>query len=258
MARRKRPKAVQVQPKATVDLRTFAKFKAHPLVAGLLQKYRQDAVLADYATATLVNHLEEINDDYVEEHRRTAFTTIEGRVKAEESFLRKLYLSCRQHSPSRGLTKATLDRHYSDIKDLAGVRFSCPYFDEVIPAIQDLVRPRLAEHGHASDLRKEQGLQDKDYLDEGDGFGYRSHHFYVKVLTAVDIYDRTELCLCEVQARTELQHVWAVKSHDLLYKPDTGWDYADNAVQDMRQVSNALRAADQFLVSIRDRIITSK
>ncbi len=237
-----------------MDLRTFARFRKHPLVTGIRQRYSRDAVLANWATATLVDHLEKINDDFAKKHRRTAFTTIEGRVKTEESFLRKLYASCRRHSPSRGLTKAILNRHYSDIKDLAGVRFSCPFFDEVIPAIEELVRPRLAEHGHASDVRKERGLKDKDYLDKGDELGYRSYHFYVKVLTAVDIYERTELCLCEVQARTELQHVWAMKSHDLLYKPEVGWNYADDAVQDMLQVSNALRSADQFLVSIRNRI----
>jgi hypothetical protein len=54
--------------------------------------------------------------------------------------------------------------------------------------------------------------------------------------------------------RSELQHVWAVKSHDLLYKPSRGWQLSDKHVtEDMRQLSNSLRAADQFLVSIRDR-----
>jgi len=33
-----------------------------------------------------------------------------------------------------------------------------------------------------------------------------------------------------------------------------GWNMSDeHVVQDMREVSNSLRAADQFLISIRDR-----
>ena len=61
--------------------------------------------------------------------------------------------------------------------------------------------------------------------------------------------------VCELQARTELQHVWAVKSHDLLYKPGFGWQHSDNhVVKDMREVSHSLKAADQWLMSIRDRV----
>jgi ppGpp synthetase/RelA/SpoT-type nucleotidyltranferase len=75
------------------------------------------------------------------------------------------------------------------------------------------------------------------------------------VPTLIDIYGNVELRLCEVQARTELQHVWAVKSHDLIYKPESGWNLDDDSVvENMRQVSNSLRAADHYLVDIRKRI----
>lgn len=115
------------------------------------------------------------------------------------------------------------------------------------------IRPGLQRLGYGSDLRPR--LKDRDDLDEGDEWGYRSYHFYVQVPTPVDIYGKIKLRLCEVQARTELQHVWAVKSHDLLYKPGSGSRPLDRHVtEDMRQVSNSLRAADQFLQSVRDRV----
>jgi ppGpp synthetase/RelA/SpoT-type nucleotidyltranferase len=125
-------------------------------------------------------------------------------------------------------------------------------------AIEDLIRPKLRELGYATNL-DEGGFPSKDYLDHGDEFGYRSYHFFVKVPTPIDIYGNVELCLCEIQARTELQHMWAVKSHDLLYKPQGQWELSDKHVlEDMKQVSNSLRAADQFLVSIRDRTRRAK
>lgn len=120
--------------------------------------------------------------------------------------------------------------------------------------VETLVRPRLAGFGYAT-LLSVASLRDKSFLDAGDAFGYRSYHFYVKVPTDIDIYGNSQLCLCEVQARSELQHVWAVKSHELLYKAEEGWQLDDqHVVEDMRQVSNSLRAADQHLVSIRDRV----
>jgi ppGpp synthetase/RelA/SpoT-type nucleotidyltranferase len=129
------------------------------------------------------------------------------------------------------------------------------YLDEVRPAITDLIRPGLAKLGYATQL-KAAGLRDKDFLDTGNEHGYRSYHFHVKVPTPIDIFGNTKLCLCEIQAKSELQHVWAAKSHDLLYKPEEGWQFGDPHVEgDMRAVSDSLRAADQHLVSIRDRII---
>jgi len=176
-------------------------------------------------------------------------------VKSEDSFFRKLHKMCYANAQTHGLTQNTLIELYSDIKDLCGVRFSCPYFDEVKEAVVKLVRPGLHALGYGTDLQSDSRYQDRDYLDTGDELGYRSYHFFVMVPTVIDIFGNVKLCLCEMQARTELQNVWAVKSHDLLYKPEAGWNFSDgHVVADMRQVSNSLRAADQFLVSIRDRI----
>ena len=237
-----------------LDLSSFESFRDHPLVIPSIQRYHRDVILADAAVKVLVTDLENLNEEHEKSFGRVAFITIEGRVKTEDSFLKKLYIETRESSKSRGITAATLSTLYAGIRDLAGVRFSCPYFDQVTNAITSFVRPRLSELGHATDLRPR--IKDKDYLDRGDERGYRSYHFFVNVSTPTDIFGNRELCLCEVQARSELQHVWAVKSHDLLYKMGAGWYFSDkDVVEDMRQVSNSLRAADQSLISIRDRIV---
>jgi ppGpp synthetase/RelA/SpoT-type nucleotidyltranferase len=262
MPRRERLKQKPTAKSTTVgdeklDLKNFVKFQTHPLVLPLLKDYLRDATLAKAAVAVLVSDLESLNDEYRDQFGRIAFTTIEGRVKSEESFFRKLYLKSREDSKTVGITAETLQKLYKTIKDLAGVRFSCPYYDEVRQSITNFVRPRLSDLGHATDLGE--NYADKDYLDNGDDRGYRSYHFFVKASTPTDIFGNRELCLCEVQSRTELQHVWAVKSHDLLYKPDSGWFFSDaHVTEDMKQLSNSLRAADQALISIRDRVIKAK
>jgi len=191
-----------------------------------------------------------LNEIYSAQQGRSFFTSIDGRVKSQLSFFRKLFKLCNERSASTGVTPEILQTIYEDIKDLCGLRFACPYYDEIGPATER-VRAFLRELGYATALAE---LPDKDYLDEGDALGYRSYHFFLRIPTTTSIYGDVDLCLCEVQARSELQHIWAVKSHDLLYKIGDGWRTADQHVAaDMRQLSNSLRAADQSLISIRDR-----
>lgn len=242
-------------PRLEIDLDDFDLFVGHALVAPFHERYKRAAALAEQAVVRLVEDLEELNEQYLATNGRVAFTATHGRVKAEEPFFRKMLRICRQEARAQGLSAATLEAAFVGIKDLAGVRFSCPYFDEVIPAVDNLVRPKLAAFGYGTDLREEGGLGDKDHLEQGDAFGYRSYHFYLRVPTVVDIFGTVEMCLCEVQARTELQHVWADKSHDLLYKPAVGWAAPDDhVVALMKQVSNNLRAVDEMLVDIRRRV----
>lgn len=239
-----------------LNLKTFDDFSKHPWIVDLIHyKYSKSKILAQCALERILNDLEQINKEYLAENKRVAFTTIEGRVKDDVSFANKLYKLCKVESKKRGITKKSLDTLFVKINDICGIRFSCPYFDEVINVIKNIVRPKLNLLGYATEINDGNKFQDSDLLDKGDELGYRSYHFFVKIPTPTDIYGDVVLCLCEIQARSELQHVWAVKSHDLLYKPKTGWDFSDKHVcEDMRQLSNNLRAADQSLISIRDRV----
>ncbi len=244
-----------VNSQLEIDLDDFEGFKAHTLVASLRDRYKQGATLAQQAILKLVEDLDELNKRFLAEQDRVALTSVQGRVKEEDRFFRKMLTACRERARTQGISRETLEASFSEMKDLAGVRFSCPYFDEVIPAVEDLVRPRLAAIGYGTDLRNEAGYEDKNYLEDGDALGYRSYHFYVRIPTVVDIYENIEMCLCEVQARTELQHIWADKSHDLMYKPAIGWETPDEQlVALMKQVSNNLRLVDELLVDIRRRV----
>ncbi len=217
-----------------LTLESFEEFCAHPWIQDLIPRYNKDAILAKHAVVRLTSDLHDINA-YAAGHGHFGFTSVEGRVKTEASFFHKLYFRAQEAARSQGLTQGSLKRLYRGIRDLSGVRLSCPYLDEVKATVEELVRPRLARLGYAISL-KGAPFRDQDFLDMGNEHGYRSYHFYLQVPTNVDIYGNSKLCLCEVQAQSELQHVWALKSHDLLYKPGAGWQLTDQHVQeDMRQ-----------------------
>jgi len=242
--------------KIDVDLSCFESFMENSWRKELALKYKSDAILARHAIDKLKGDLKELNDKYWTEKKRTLFTTLDGRVKTEDSFFRKLYRHCKQACASEGFNKPKLTSWYKTIHDLAGVRFSCPYYDEVENAIRNHIRPFLGRLGYATDLSKE-GMGDKNYMDEGDKNGYRSYHFFVEVPTAYDVFGATKSVICEIQGRSELQHVWAMKSHDLLYKHDSGWvevTSKSEILKDMQQLSNHLRAVDHHLTRLRVQI----
>lgn len=242
-----------------VSLHTDMDFCSHPWVEGLIQIYKKDHVLANHAVRKVITDLKSINDESVKRTGRVVFTSVEGRAKTQDSFFAKLRGNCLATAARQGVTRESLNRAYREIHDLCGVRFACPYWDEIKPVIGDVVRPRLRDLNYAVDLQSTEGLDDRDLLDTGNEVGYRSYHFFVEVPVTIDIFGEVRMRLCEMQARSELQHIWAVKSHDLLYKPRVGLRLGDrHVVEDMRQVSHSLRAADQFMVSIRDRVRESE
>lgn len=237
-----------------INLASYEDFRRLEWLSPLISKYRRDSVVAEYAVTRLVTDIRNIKRKYADEYNRVLFTTVEGRMKSEDSFFRKLYNICCNKAKIHGLSPVNLKRFYAEVQDIAGVRFACPYYDDVETTVNEIILPELGLIGYAIELGGKR-YKPKNYLDTGDEFGYRSYHFFVKTPTQIDIFKNVRLFPCEVQGRSELQHVWAVKSHDLLYKPKDGWKIQNkDVIEDMRQVSNSLRVADQFLVSIRNRV----
>lgn len=235
---------------------SFDRFLESPWIAGARALYERRALLARRASEQTAAALEKINEDYSVQHQRVLFTVVQYRVKTWERYIRKAYSHCQVEAARESFSEEALFSACDSVKDLCGVRFCVPYSDEVHWAISEVVRPALRGFGFGVNLEGP-GLADKDMLDRGDDWGYRSYHFYVVVPTVVDIYGSTAPCLCEVQARTELQHVWAVKSHDLFYAPVAGFTPAPELREDMSRISDHLSIADYALVRIRNAVRTS-
>lgn len=238
------------------DLSDYASFCLHPWVQQAMHKYEASQNYYAVASRLIVNHLWEINQEYADTRNgQSLFTAVDARVKHPDSFKRKLYCLLHDAAKSGGLSAATFQRGLRRIHDVVGARFSVPYMDHVESVITKVIRPELHKRHYATDLSTEDGLADKNYLDNGTDDGYRSYHFFVKIPITYDLFGNSQLCLCEIQGRSELQHVWAVKSHDLFYKPDQGWVPTDSRTKDdMLSISDMLKQIDRMLLNIRDRV----
>lgn len=235
-----------------LEVADFDKFVSHPWIKKMLDRFEKDFVVAQRAAIIVSEDLQKLNESHAKTNGQAIFTSVTSRAKFKKSFLRKLQKLCKECDASIFVNESTIEQLYYDIKDLCGVRFCCAYFDEVEDVIANLVRPELRKLEYVVDLRSEPRYQDKNNLEDGDELGYRSYHFFIKVPVTIDIFGCKEPFLCEVQARTELQNVWAVRSHDLIYKNES--PIPDEIKTDMRQLNNELRAIDHFFVRIRKSI----
>lgn len=124
-------------------------------------------------------------------------TRVSSRVKTIRSIFRKI---AREKLDGRRLKRVRdVENH---INDLAGARVVCDYLSDVA-----FIHAYLQRHPAFKVLPK----KTKDYIAHPMD-GYRGVHLVVKIQTS---FGRAR---CEIQLRTMLQHAWAEKSHDLIYK----------------------------------------
>jgi len=124
-------------------------------------------------------------------------TRISNRVKTVKSIFRKISQRKRD-----GLPLNTVRHVENHINDLAGARVVCDYLSDVA-----FIHAYLQRHPAFKVLP----TKTKDYIAHPED-GYRGVHLVVQVQTS---FGRAK---CEIQLRTMLQHAWAEKNHDLLYK----------------------------------------
>lgn len=129
---------------------------------------------------------------------REIISRINGRLKCAESVQRKLKRKGHPCSVESAMLR---------LNDLAGVRVTCFYVDDVY----DLAA-RLKE---SKELKI---LKEKDYIDKPKASGYKSLHLIAEV--CVEIPGGEKRVRVEIQLRTLAMDCWARLDHKFCYKRD--------------------------------------
>jgi len=230
----------------------YKSFSSLEIVKELRSGYRKQQAHARAAIEQLTSDIERLEAEHRLVSGSILYTSFDCRVKEIDSFFHKLFRSCKHVAKVDGASDDLVRECFSRVKDIAGARFAFPYLADVVDSV-NLIKAELSELGYATKVDGEE-YSDQDMIEDGDEFGYRSYHFYVKIPTIVDIYGKTEPMICEIQGRSELQHIWAVKSHELLYKNTRIAKNVDKYQTRMKHLSDSLKVVDYFLSEVRDEV----
>ena len=149
---------------------------------------------------------------YYQEKSTNLIAYITFRVKEPNSLLKKILRNKDQISKYEDIRK-----EFDKINDFAGVRYSCPYSDQILESVVK-IRDFLKTHGYNTMLSQDK-FKDHNTLKNVTKAGYRSYQYFVETPITVDSSGSREFIPVEIQVRSELQNTWAIKSHELIYKP---------------------------------------
>lgn len=158
--------------------------------------YNWEAFLVPYhlAISSFIIKFEAIKNQYLCNGDSAPIEIVSGRVKSPESILEKA---------SR--LNVDVDRIPEEIYDIAGVRITCKYIQDVY-RVYELLKSR-------KDITI---TLVKDYIQNPKESGYRSLHVICKY--NVETVDGQQPINIEFQIRTHAMHLWASIEHGLKYK----------------------------------------
>ena len=143
---------------------------------------------------------------------------VSTRVKSSESIFLKIQ--------KKGLPP-TIDAIRDNIRDIAGVRITCSFVEDIY---------KVSEMLHnQSDIEI---VDVKDYIADPKENGYQSLHLIIKI--PIFMSDRMEMVYTEVQIRTIAMDFWASLEHKIYYKYNK--DMPDHIYNELKDA--ALQAAE--------------
>lgn len=126
---------------------------------------------------------------------------------------------------------------FEKIDDIAGVRCTCEYLDDVYDVLQYIEKNPLFEVIEIDDKIKNPTQE-----------GYRGIHVIVftQIYYQGKTYDRVRV---EVQLRTAFQNAWSMKTHQLTYKKDS--IDSKEVKEVLKKLSDVLKEADETALEMK-------
>ena len=171
-----------------------------------------------------------LNEQFSLQHDRNPIESIKTRLKSPESILEKLR---RKNLP---LTLSSIEENLFDI---AGIRVICSFVDDIYMLADCLISQ--------DDITL---VEEKDYIRNPKGNGYRSLHLIVEV--PIFLQDEKRNMKVEVQLRTIAMEFWANLEHRLRYKKDLPEEVLSATENSLLECADISAMLDKKMQGIRD------
>ncbi|MCZ8522437.1 MULTISPECIES: GTP pyrophosphokinase [Paenibacillus] len=187
-----------------------------------------------FALAELETKIKILNEEFHLLHEYNPIEHTKSRVKSPESIMEKLH---------RKGGSTTLSGIRETIKDIAGLRITCSFIEDIY-WISDMLKNQTDLHV----------VQIKDYIEHPKPNGYRSLHLLIQV--PVFMSDRQELVYVEVQIRTIAMDFWASLEHKIFYKYDGA--VPPRLLEELKDAADSATALDRKMEKLHHEIETIK
>ena len=164
--------------------------------------------------------------EFQEQYNHNPIHNIQGRIKSLSSIAEKL--------KRRGVP-AGFDYAKDYLTDIAGLRVTCYYIQDVYVVIDNLKRQPGAII-----------IKECDYIRHPKENGYRSYH----LILGISLRQTGEYYPVEVQVRTLAMDFWASMEHQLVYKSDR--EDKEQLAAELRKYADALHSMERKMGDFYD------
>ncbi|MBB4822995.1 putative GTP pyrophosphokinase [Sporosarcina luteola] len=175
-----------------------------------------------------------LKEEFLHIHDYNPIEHCSSRLKSPESILKKVH---------RKRIGFSLEAIKNNIKDIAGIRITCPFVSDVFK-IGEMI-------GNQKDVEM---VEVKDYITNPKPNGYQSLHLIVKI--PVFMSDRVEDVFVELQIRTIAMDFWASLEHRIFYKYDK--EIPERIKHDLKEAALAASALDAKMENINKEVVLIK
>lgn len=195
-----------------------------------ITNFRELMIMYHSAIREVSTKLEILNDELSIDNKNNPIQSITSRIKKPLSIVKKL----------QKLEKdITFDSIVDNLNDVAGIRVTCSFIDDVYRIAEMLVRQ--------DDIVL---IEAKDYIKHPKPNGYRSYHLIIEV--PVFFSNKKQMVRVEIQLRTVAMDFWASLEHQIKYKK--GLEGVQDIEMELKECADTIAQTDIKMQEIRKRI----
>lgn len=205
----------------TIDIKKFKAYKNE------LTKFM---MLYQFGIDELNTKIDILKQEFHYIHEYNPIEHVKSRIKSPESILKKV---------SRKNIDFTLASIKENIKDIAGIRITCPFISDIYEI------SGMLEKQHDLEV-----IEKKDYIKQPKENGYQSLHLIVKI--PIFMSNSIENVYVEVQIRTIAMDFWASLEHKIFYKFNK--DVPNRLLNELKDAADQVALLDKKMEKIHEEV----